>query len=91
MRRENEIYNGLELKQVNKTVARKLFNKGVTVYILPSNMRLNNTWGKPLDINQEMYDMTVDNFDKIVNSFEYYNCSNETGLYSHFLIENKEA
>ena len=89
MRRGNEVYNGLELKQVNKTLARKLFNKGVTVYILPSNMRLNNTWGKPLDTNQEMYDMTVDNFDKIVNSFEYYNCSNETGLYSHFLIENK--
>ena len=86
MRRENEVYNGLELKQVNKTVARKLFNKGVTVYILPSNMRLNNTWGKPLDTNQEMYDMS---FDKIVNSFEYYNCNNKTGLYTHFLTENK--
>ena len=86
MRRENEIYNGLELKQVNKTLARKLFNEGMTVYILPSNMRVNNAWTRPLDINKEMYDMS---FDKIVNSFEYYNCSNETGLYSHFLIENK--
>ena len=91
MRRGNEVYNGLELKQVNKTLARKLFSEGVTVYILPSNMRLNNTWTRPYDINSDMYDMTVDNFDKIVNSFEYYNCNNETGLYTHFLIENKEV
>lgn len=91
MRRQNELYNGIELKQVNKTVARKLFDNGTTVYLLASNMRLNNAWTKPHDINKSMYDTEYENFDKIVNAFEYYNCCNERGLYSHFLVEVKRG
>jgi hypothetical protein len=42
--------NNKQVKQVNKTTAKKLFNKGETVFFHPCNMMLNNSWQKPMSI-----------------------------------------
>lgn len=69
------------MKQINKTVARKLFNSGKEFWMVPCNMRpeygiLINSLGR-----------SYTNFDKIYNSFIYYNCDNERGRYPRFYIE----
>ena len=79
------------------TTAKKLFDKGAFIRIVPNRMRPDNMWGFYADIKilnsariQEMDDVRYCNdFDFIVDNFKHYNCNNETGLYLHFyLLEN---
>ena len=66
--------------KINKTKARRLFNEGVKVYAVACKMRLESAWNEPCLLSRST-------FEKAVNSFEYYNCCNERGKYSHFYIE----
>lgn len=80
-----------ELKQVSKRTARKLYNEGITVYLVPSNLYpdFNGVWIQPFGIDKNRPDELPENldFDKRVNNFEYYNCNcNEFGYYSNFYI-----
>ena len=77
--------------------AKKLFNQGFLIRVVPNKINPNNIWGlyadiKKLDCNsiQEMDDIRYCNdFNFIINNFKYYNCNNETGLYcSFYLLEN---
>ena len=88
MKRGTEVYNNCDikitLKQINITTARKLFNEHKTdIYIIACNVSLNNMWVSPYVIGKNVNNT----FNEIVNSFEYYNCNNEMGNYSNFLVE----
>ena len=76
------------------TTAKKLFDKGAFIRIVPNKMRPDNMWGLYNDIKkidsipiEAIYDINYyNNFNRIINDFKYYNCSNETGLYLHFYL-----
>lgn len=68
--------------QIQKRTARTLFDSGETVYLQACNMRPFGVWSTCHDITKERAD--GDTFEAIVNSFEYYNCTTETGLYPTF-------
>lgn len=89
MKYTNQILNHPDivggLKQINKTVAKKLFSEGVTVYLHPCNMAFTNKWGTPCPINKNREE--GNEFDKIVDSFEMYNCIQELGKYANFFIK----
>ncbi len=71
------------LQQIQKRTAKKLFEKGETIYLQSCNYRPFGVWSQAVDINKERAENET--FEDIVNSFEYYNCSNnETGLYTTF-------
>ena len=79
------------------TTAKKLFEAGHKIRIVPNKINPNNMWGLCVDIKkidsvpiEAIYDINYYNdFNRIVNDFRYYNCSNETGLYcSFYLLEN---
>ena len=72
----------ITIEQVQKRTAEKLFNAGETIFLQSCNMRPFGVWSTCHDINKERAD--GDTFESIVNSFEYYNCSAETGLYTTF-------
>jgi len=79
--------NDLQYTQVNKTTARKLYEAKQPILLHSSNMAFNNPWQSPFPYDKDHYDTTTFNdkvFDNIVNSFEYYNCDSERGLYTHF-------
>lgn len=79
-------YNGY--KRINKAMARRLFNNGTPVYILPCKVRLDNAWFKPAMINRNNLDN--ESFEKIINAFEYYNCSyNELGKYASYYLKEE--
>jgi hypothetical protein len=84
----------MEFVKVNKTKARRLFNEGKTLYFVPCKVypNYNNPWVRPYDINLERIkdEVVFNNFDSIVNNFEYYNCNSELGNYTHFYIEKEE-
>lgn len=84
--------NGKTYKRVNKTTARAAFVSGATVYFVPCNLRPFGFWAPEVGLNKENNDdpATDDKsyFNKIVNCFTWYNCTNaETGKYTAFYIE----
>jgi hypothetical protein len=75
------------VKQVNKTTARKLYNSGITVYLHPCNMTINNPWQPPMAANiANEVETSVNTFDYLVNSWGWYNANSEMGLYPNFFI-----
>lgn len=80
-----KLYNEtITIKQVQKRTAKKMFDKGLTIYIQTSNFYPFGNWSNCFDINiNKHFDSK---FDTYVNQFEYYNCNAETGLYTHFYI-----
>jgi hypothetical protein len=67
------------MKKISKPTARKLFNSGRTIYLMPSKARMGGMWIKPMPINKRK-----GSFTKLVNSFEYYNCNAPFGKYAWF-------
>ena len=78
----------------NITTAKKLFEAGAKIRIVPNKMRPDNSWGfyadiKKMDSNsiQTMHDIRhCNDFNFIIDNFKHYNCNNETGLYLHFYL-----
>ena len=75
----------INVKQINKTKARILFDEGKTIYLHPCNMVINSVWSTPTGHNKN----GGYKFDQLVNEWKYYNCSNELGKYPNFFIEVK--
>ena len=78
-------YNDGTFKKVTKTTAKKLFNAGITIYLLPCKANINSIWFSPYPFNIKQCENM--DFQTIVNSFEYYNCNNEIGKYTAFYTE----
>lgn len=74
------------LKKIQKRTARKLFNQGKVIRILPCNVRLDNKWLQPMEI-ANWYSGIVWDFDWLINSYEHYQCIHELGRYCHYFIE----
>ena len=87
----------MNLKKITKSQAQKLFNHGLNIYLNPSKMRTEHAFGSAFMVDKYA---DGDNFDKIVNSYSYYNCNEETGkrvsyycsdyLYERFFSERKK-
>ena len=72
----------ITIEQVQKRTAKKLFDAGETIFLQSCNMDPFGVWSTCHGITKERAD--GDTFEAIVNSFEYYNCTAETGLYTTF-------
>lgn len=83
--------HGKQVKQINKTEAKKLFNAGKSFFIMPCNMVFVNLWGYPYEANKNDAihigcNSQENAFDIMYNEFIYYNCNNETGKYPIFFV-----
>lgn len=74
------------MKRITMTQARKLYNNGTHIYLMPSKAVPGSIWILPTRISKDDYDPR--NFDSEVNAYRYYNCTKETGKRVHFYIEN---
>ena len=74
------------MEKITLTKVKSLIKRGSkeTIRLVPSKMSPVGMWGLWHDCNLE--GMTQENFNKILNSFSYYNCNNETGLRVHYYI-----
>ena len=62
----------LNYTRINKREARKLYNLGRTITILPCKANPNSPWFSNSTISKESTDK---GFDALVNEFAYYNCN----------------
>lgn len=74
------------VKQINKTLAKKLYNSGKSIYVLQCNMIFDNVWQSPYLINIKDDMWGAENFDGRINDYTYYNCDNERGKYPCFFV-----
>lgn len=69
-------------KRISKRRARKLHEMGMTYYMQPCKMSINNPWQRPMPVTNRQ-DRSFDDF---VNEFIHYNCDNERGYYPHYYV-----
>lgn len=70
------------VQQISMPRARKLYERGVAIFMNPCNMRFDNVWTYPSLLQKS----DNDSFESIVNSFIYYCCNAETGKYPRFYV-----
>ena len=58
--------------KITKGMARKLYNEGKEVMVIPNRVRVDGMLTKPDDNSVS--------FDQMCNAVHYYNCSPETGM-----------
>ena len=71
------------MQRITKAKARKLYESGKNITLNPSKMFPGGVWSMAIETNKERCN---DTFDALVNSYSYYNCTNETGNVVHFYI-----
>ena len=70
---------------VKKITAKKLYEKGVKVWLHPCNLTLNNVWQVPYHFQKS--ETNTECFDSLINSFRYYNCDSQRGKRIIFFAE----
>jgi len=94
MRKYNYTENGFNFERIDKTTARKAYINGLSVVACPVNLRPGKPYHPETVLNRKNREQfTADeigvknDFDNLINSFEFYNCtSSETGRYTAFYI-----
>ena len=62
----------LNYTRINKCEARKLYNLGRTITVLPCKANPNSPWFSNSTVSKESTDK---DFDALVNEFTYYSCN----------------
>lgn len=77
---------GTKYYRITKTLAKKLFASGHVLLIAPSNANMNYMFQQWAIIQYNGIDGTTpeQDFERITNSFAYYNCNNEMGTYCKY-------
>lgn len=85
----------MNYKKVNKPTARKLYNNGLTIYLLPCKvsdtaLTSKNSWVSPVEISLFACAHSANKFDRTVNEYEYYNCNAELGYYASYYVTEED-
>ena len=69
------------MTKLNKAQARKLFNQGTTIQMIPHKASPYSPW-----FIGAKYSQKDGEFDNLVNKVEHYNCNNELGYYLAYYV-----
>lgn len=75
-----------EFVRISKCEAKRRYNAGEIIRICACNMSPVNMWSWYYDCGLE----TGEEFETVVNAFQYYNCNNETGRYPAYYVKKGE-
>lgn len=73
----------MTFEKINKSRARKEFDTGHPIWIAACHLRPETG----IRLNSDCYKNLGQDFDKIINAFQYYNCNNDTGYYPAYYLE----
>lgn len=94
MRKYSYTENGFTFERIDRATARRAYINGLSVVACPVNLRPGEPYHPETVLNRKNREQfTADeigvknDFNNLINSFEYYNCINsETGRYTAFYI-----
>lgn len=72
------------MKKIRKNTARKIYNDGGVVIILPCKCHPGAAWLMGFEI--QIDSSNGRDFDSVIYEFEYYNCNPEHGKYTAFYL-----
>lgn len=75
------------MKKIRKNTARRVYKNGGSLIITPC--RCHPCLFMGFEISKNSLDGR--DFDSVINEFEYYNCTSETGRYTAFYVEEVEG
>ena len=79
------------MKRIRKNEARKRYNEGKEIIILPCKANPKSAWFTGFTmVNDPAEKEPVRDFDSYVNEFEYFNCCNELGYYAAYYIGEED-
>lgn len=78
----------MTMTKITYQTARKLYNNGTTIYLMPSKAVPGSAWITPVPVTRDPDedDILPIDFDTKVNAYRYYNCNRETGMTVHYYI-----
>lgn len=80
--------NNKEIVRISKALAKKLYNNGITVCFIPCNANIQSgLFGAWCNIHEYYANNT---FEKMVDSFTYYNCRYGLGNYLAFYVDKQD-
>jgi len=83
--------NGKYLLKVNRNRAKRMFSEGSRIYLLPCKVALGNPFINPISFQTDEFTQDerckLDNFERYVDQYEYYNCCFELGNYPSYYAE----
>ena len=71
------------MEKINKTQARKMFNQGINLQMIPNKCNPNSAWFEGAYIFDNSDE---DTFDTLVNKITRYNCNSELGYYLAYYV-----
>jgi hypothetical protein len=77
-------------KRINKREARKIWNNGGELKVVPCKANINSLWFTGLMFSKNepgRVENDETDFDKFIDYFTVYNCCNELGRYAAYYIE----
>lgn len=84
-------YNGNTFTRISKNAARNILRDEPNQYILMLTNKMNpfSPWTNVIVINGNLLTKNNYDFDKYVNSYEYYNCNYAQGDYATFYTQKE--
>ena len=79
--------DGRNIRQVNKTIAKKIYESGGTVYLLSSNLEFNNNITKPQVTQKDGQQYAGYEFGQIIDKYILLNCDSVRGRYVNYFVE----
>lgn len=86
----------MKYEKVNKPLARKMYNNGLTIILVPCKCAVDNKVARA-EISMLNCDDTdpitftlANGFESRVREFEYYNCNKDTGYYASYYVSDKD-
>lgn len=76
--------------RLDKRDARKYYNCGHAIYLVPVKMRFDPNYPFSMAIIISLEKRNGRDFDAIINEYEYYNCNSETGYKAKFFIKRED-
>lgn len=77
----SDVWRNLSLERVSKRTARRHYNNGESIIILPVKC-----YTELFALETKENYNKIRKFDNLVNEFEYYNCNYECGYYAAFYV-----
>ena len=74
-------------KKISQATAKKLYESGHDVVIVPSAVDPSSTWWCGMAFNKKDEKYINDGFEKLIINIKWYNCNKETGMRLAFYQE----
>lgn len=78
-------------KRISKAEARRRYNSGLDIYLLPAKMNPENMWGMMVCASNSWWGCEEYSFDTFLITYNHFNCQYaELGTYPAFYIKKGE-